>query len=68
MTAKRRKKPKRKPGSGRPPLPVELRRGVELRVRLTPAEHATVLAAAKASRLTIADWVRTCIGVPVVGQ
>lgn len=48
---------KRKPG--RPPLPKGASKGKFLRVRLTAEELQTVEAAARASKQTISEWIRS---------
>ena len=46
---------------GRPPLPKGNAKAIMLRVRITPDEAKTVEAAARASRQTVSEWVRSTI-------
>ena len=45
-------------GRGRPPLPAELRRTICFQIRMTPAEHAAVVAEAERTGMSRTDVVR----------
>lgn len=52
--------PKKKTSKpGRPPLPKGNAKAAMLRVRLTPDELRTIESAAKASKQTVSQWIRS---------
>lgn len=50
---------------GRRPLPTAAQRKRELRVKLTDAEYERMTAAARASGMSVSDWVRHAAGLAV---
>lgn len=54
---------KRQPG--RPKLPKGNAKAAMLRVRLTPDELQTIEAAAKASKQSVSDWIRSKLAATV---
>ena len=50
---------------GRPPLPKGNAKAVMLRVRITPEEQAEVEKAAKASKKTVSEWIRSTLLVTI---
>ena len=51
---------------GRPKLPKGNAKAVMLRVRITPGELQAIEAAAKASKQSVSDWIRSKLTATVV--
>jgi uncharacterized protein (DUF1778 family) len=52
---------------GRPPLPKGNAKAAMLRVRATPDEMKAIESAAKASKLTVSEWIRSKLNAALQG-